>query len=762
MSDRSVRGVLAGLALLALPEIAFAAPARPFVVIDDIEAASFGDRNGGSVAPITISPDGALAVVVAQRGRMDLLRPEAELRVYRLEDLRESIIGDGRSKPLAPLWSFTRAPYREGPVIQDIRWFSDSRAFGFLLRNEHGRRQLTVARVDRETIEAVTPEDQDVAAFDIRDATNFIYAAVDERKAHELARKRRDQPAVIATDSDLPGLLFAPDRHPELARHLSPLLPLEVLVVRDGERKVARDGNGKPLLGYGRIPRLALAPNGKFAVSLALVSHVPGAWTGAFRDIRGAPVAFADGTRDSNGYAQYVVVDMDSGIAKSPTNAPAGLVGQWLGNARPAWSRDSDAVLLPNSYVSPDQLRPDACIAIADMASQATHCIAPLPDWVGRHELLLNASFVDRNQVSLVVFGREEQVRRTETWVQGAPGVWSSAPTPSRKVDSPLPIMLTIRESANERPVLWANDASSGKAGALWDPNPQLDGVELGSVRPYRWRTADGLETQAGLYLPPGYRPGQRYPLVVQTHGFQGGQFRPSGMWGTAFAAQALASAGIVVLQVPNCADRSTADEGPCNAKTYAAGIAALVMDGMVDSKKVGIVGFSITVYYALRLLVDHPAIIAAAVLEDGANGGYFTYMSLMNQGMADATFNLWNGGPPFGDGLKHWIERAPPFRSDRIRAPLQIRAHGEEGIIGMWEPFAALRYQRKPVEFVVLNSHEHILTNPAARLASQGGTVDWFRFWLQDYEDPDPAKAEQYARWRRMRQFTPAGSSRP
>jgi hypothetical protein len=44
-------------------------------------------------------------------------------------------------------------------------------------------------------------------------------------------------------------------------------------------------------------------------------------------------------------------------------------------------------------------------------------------------------------------------------------------------------------------------------------------------------------------------------------------------------------------------------------------------------------------------------------------------------------------------------------------------------------------------------------LQKPQERLASQGGTVDWFRFWLQGYEDADPAKAEQYRRWRELRE---------
>ena len=71
-----------------------------------------------------------------------------------------------------------------------------------------------------------------------------------------------------------------------------------------------------------------------------------------------------------------------------------------------------------------------------------------------------------------------------------------------------------------------------------------------------------------------------------------------------------------------------------------------------------------------------------------------------------------------------------------------------------MWEPYAMLRYLHKPVDLIMLNTDEHVLTNPAVRMASQGGTVDWFRFWLQDYEDPTPAKAAQYARWRELKKM--------
>jgi hypothetical protein len=35
--------------------------------------------------------------------------------------------------------------------------------------------------------------------------------------------------------------------------------------------------------------------------------------------------------------------------------------------------------------------------------------------------------------------------------------------------------------------------------------------------------------------------------------------------------------------------------------------------------------------------------------------------------------------------------------------------------------------------------------------MVAQQGLVDWFRFWLKGEEDPDPAKSEQYARWREL-----------
>ena len=98
-------------------------------------------------------------------------------------------------------------------------------------------------------------------------------------------------------------------------------------------------------------------------------------------------------------------------------------------------------------------------------------------------------------------------------------------------------------------------------------------------------------------------------------------------------------------------------------------------------------------------------------------------------------------GARPFGEGLQRWLKSSPEFSLDRVRTPLQIVGIGAGSLLTQWEPYAAVHFLGKPVDLIMVADGTHNLSNPSARMASQGGTVDWMRFWLQDYEDPDSAK---------------------
>jgi hypothetical protein len=111
-------------------------------------------------------------------------------------------------------------------------------------------------------------------------------------------------------------------------------------------------------------------------------------------------------------------------------------------------------------------------------------------------------------------------------------------------------------------------------------------------------------------------------------------------------------------------------------------------------------------------------------------------------------------GGAPFGAWLQHWVDTAPDFHVDRVTAPIRIEAINPSSILQEWELFSSLALLHKPVDLIYFPNGSHIHQLPQERLASQQGNVDWMRFWLKGEEDPDPAKAGQYARWRRLRQL--------
>jgi len=350
--------------------------------------------------------------------------------------------------------------------------------------------------------------------------------------------------------------------------------------------------------------------------------------------------------------------------------------------------------------------------------------------------------------------------QRSVSYVRSDDVSWAKESVDSSQATEEDTLGVSIRQGLNEPPMLIATDSQSEATRVLWDPNPQLSEVTLGKVSVFKWKDKAGQEQVGGLYLPPEYVRGQRYPLVIQNHGFVENQFAPSGAFPTAFAAQELAAAGIVVLQVRggNCST-GTPGEAPCNVAGYEAAVRKLVADGVVDPDRLGIIGFSRTCYHVLEALTASTLHFKAASITDGVNVGYLQYLTGVDYGSNAVAheFDAMIGARPFGDGLHQWLKRSPEFNMTKITTPLQVVALDPSSVLEMWEPYAALRYLGKPVDLIVLADGTHVLTNPADRMVSQGGTVDWFRFWLKGEEDPDAAKAEQYARWRELRKLQQA-----
>lgn len=382
--------------------------------------------------------------------------------------------------------------------------------------------------------------------------------------------------------------------------------------------------------------------------------------------------------------------------------------------------------------------------------------------------------------------GRTLLFQRREGWHKGRMALyrWRPGADRPRRLDLGDWWLLGCRPTAGElvctgetatRPRrIVAVDLARGRVRTVWDPNPEFGAIRLGSVTRLTYRNDRGLPAYADLALPPNHRPGRRVPLVV-TNYFSVGFLR--GGTGDDYPIHLLAAHGIAVLSThrpvsagvaaPNV---TTYDQlNAANMKNFAdrrsvfsaieAGIDQAVARGSVDRARLGITGLSDgsgTVEYAIINTRRFAAAATSTCCYEQK-----TVMALGGTAWADWNRRTLGYPPTIRDDPQFWRPQAISRSVEAITTPLLIQQADREAHFAL-ESFTALREAGKPVEFHVYPDEHHYKWQPAHRLAVYTRGVDWFDFWLQGREDPDPAKAEQYRRWREMRASAGRGVPAP
>jgi len=702
------------------------------------------------VPNLHFSPDGNYFAVWSERGRVDLNDVEDSLRFYRSQDVVNFLEHSDESHPLSPVWEVNRSD-KEGPVINDWRWLGDSSGVAFLEGGgELVDKCLVLADLRTRKTETLTSAKEMVKDFGLKDRQHYAYTVADPAQREKWQGERLG-PAIIGTGRSLFELLFPND--PRTVKQFSSRNGYLLAVIGGKHFEVKHDLT--PLVVDAPF---ALSPDGTSLVTTLPVGEVPESWEILYPPpYSSSPYSHIHaGRKDVN---QYVRINLQTGSVKPLTEAPTGHdAGWWPGGNLPSWSSDGQEILLPSTFIKPRHNAPSRpCVAVVDLPSNTSSCVEILKT---SHESdyhdITDSRFArgDKDRVMVSFIDRVDESLRAIEYRRSAEGTWQVAGqfrgTPEVGYDG---LEITVKEGLNDPPVLVATKKQASRV--IWDANPQLKSFELGEASVYKWKDKEGREWRGGLYKPIHYKRGRRYPLVIQNHGFDEGRFLPSGIFPTGFAARALAAEGIAVLQVgagsANC-KVVTVDEAACMAAGYESAANQLVSEGLADADRIGMIGFSRTCFYVMETLTTGPLHLKAASITAGWMSTYLQYM--LNPERFSTEANVMMGAPPFGDGLQQWIKRSPGFSLDKITAPLSVVAEGPTDLLFMWEPYAGLHYLHKAVDLVMLNSDEHVLTNPAVRMASQGGSVDWFRFWLKDEEDPDPAKANQYARWHELRKL--------
>jgi dipeptidyl aminopeptidase/acylaminoacyl peptidase len=323
--------------------------------------------------------------------------------------------------------------------------------------------------------------------------------------------------------------------------------------------------------------------------------------------------------------------------------------------------------------------------------------------------------------------------------------VWSAieAAFPGRRV------ALVSASDDRQRLVVKLDSPSDGPGYALVDLTthgsqwlgaeyPGLDVADISQVRPIRFKAADGLSISGYLTLPSGRDP-KKLPLVVFPHGGPASRDEPGFDWW----AQAMASRGYAVLQVNYRGsdglgraflEAGFGEWGRKMQTDLSDGVRDLAAQGIVDPKRVCIVGASYGGYAALAGATLDPGVYRCAVDVSGP--------------AELAKFIAW-GNTRAGDegvaGERYWMRYmgagalndprltaiSPADRADKVTIPILI-IHGKDDTVVPFEQSQmmadALARAGKPYQLVVLNHEDHWLSRGDTRLQMLQATMDFLQ----------------------------------
>jgi dipeptidyl aminopeptidase/acylaminoacyl peptidase len=296
---------------------------------------------------------------------------------------------------------------------------------------------------------------------------------------------------------------------------------------------------------------------------------------------------------------------------------------------------------------------------------------------------------------------------------------------------------------------------TDGSMQVLDDPNAALAARSAGEASFISWRDGHGREGNGVLILPRD-RPRRDLPLMITSYtcgGFLNGsmsQLAPEPLLRDAgFAVLCMSGLASAVFEerdtngqpIPVAAHRAFLD-------LASAAIDHLAGQGLIDRRRVGISGHSFSAI-AISYAISHSNAFTAAGGE-GTTIDPSTYF-IHFQGRVHHT-GMALPLPDQADPMAVWNAVSPSLNAARIRTPFLMQPPEFEWLLGL-QLYRAIHDAGGVAEMYIFPDEGHMVgREPQHQFYRARRSIDWFRFWLQGFEAPDPARGNQYALWRVMR----------
>ena len=308
--------------------------------------------------------------------------------------------------------------------------------------------------------------------------------------------------------------------------------------------------------------------------------------------------------------------------------------------------------------------------------------------------------------------------------------------------------MVCVVAKADRPPRLERIDLATGERQVLFDPNAALalDMAQTAPSRLLRWTDAKGQEF-TGQFFPARRTGDGPSPLFVNYYDCRG--FLRGGL-GDEWPFASLAENGISALCINSAPYRLDAVE------RYGQGLSAvksaidlLASKGEIDRARVGMGGLSFGTEITLWTAMKSDLLAAASVTSVGMSRNYYLFGSMRGDVFFKQLKEFWQLGA-LDETPERWRLLSPAAYLDKIKAPILMQMPEQEYVVALDYAIPLIRDQR--ADLYVFPNEPHQKFQPRHKLAAYERNIDWFRFWLQGYEDPDPAKRKEYKRWRVMK----------
>src|SRR5690606_13662676 len=341
-----------------------------------------------------------------------------------------------------------------------------------------------------------------------------------------------------------------------------------------------------------------------------------------------------------------------------------------------------------------------------------------------------------------LITGEEHPVVRTHGLVNGGRDLMSGCGV------SP-DVLVCVTATAHRPPRLERIDVESGLRQVLFDPNASL-AADIAAVTPARllhWTDARG-HPFSGSYFPARKSGATPPPLFVTYYSCSG--FLRGGM-GDEWPLASLASVGISALCIYPPHERSLDSVDMYDQALSAVEAAHELLDarGEIDRTRVGMGGLSFGSGVALWVAMESDLLSAVSVTSPVVSPNYYLISSLKGEGFTSVLSRIWQLGAP-DETPDRWRELSPVFNMASLQEPILMQMPEQEYIHAL--DYAIPLILRHRAELYVFPDEPHQKFQPRHELAAYERNLDWFRFWLQGVEDPDPDKKSQYEHWREMR----------